>query len=163
MRKTVLPALVLLALVATGAASAWEGVTVRLSPPPSELRAGTAWHARLEVLNPEGRPFSVPSMAPGVTIRNRATGEQRAFLAQKTARPGVFDVRIVFPADGRWSYRADAVSGELGAPAHRYGAVTVGAAGRSATLAFSAGGGAAIVLAGGLGLALVRRGRLRNR
>jgi hypothetical protein len=163
MRKMVLPAVVFLALAATGAASAWEGVTVRLSPPPSELRAGTAWHARLEVLNPEGRPFSVPLMAPGVTVRNRATGEQRTFLAQKTARAGVFDVRIVFPADGRWSYRADAVSGQIGAPAHRYGAVTVGARGRSATLVLSAGGGAAMLLMGGLAFALVRRRGLRNR
>src|SRR5207247_885373 len=102
-------------------------------------------------------------MAPGVTITSRSSGEQRTFLARTTARPGVFTVRIVFPDRGSWTYRADAVSGELGAPTAHYGAVRIGARARAFPVERSAALGVAAVLLGAGGLAFVRRRRRRTR
>ncbi|HEX6681024.1 MAG TPA: hypothetical protein VF063_10285 [Gaiellaceae bacterium] len=152
-----------LALAAAGPAAAWEGVTVRLSPPPEHPRAGALWTATLEVLNPEGKPFSVAMMAPGVTIAQPGSGERRTFLAEKTSRDGVFTVRIVFPRSGTWSYRADAVSGQPGAPSTRYEPVRVGARARSFPVERSAAAGAAAVLLGAGALALARRRRRGTR
>jgi hypothetical protein len=150
-----------LVLASAGPAAAWEGVTVRLSSPPEHPCAGAVWSATLEVLNPEGKPFSVPMMAPGVTITRRPDGEQRTFGAQRTDRAGVFTVRIVFPEAGGWTYRADAVSGEPGAPSRRYGGVRVGPRTHAFPVERSAASGAAIIVFG-IGVVAIARARRRK-
>jgi uncharacterized protein (DUF58 family) len=152
-----------LALAAAGPAAAWEGVTVRLSPPPEHPRAGAVWSATLEVLNPEGKPFSVAMMAPGVTIARSSGRERRTFLAEKTSRDGVFTVRIVFPETGRWAYRADAVSGQPGAPSTRYGPIRVGKRAHSFPVERSAVAGAGALLVGAGAVLFARRRRHSSR
>jgi hypothetical protein len=158
-----LAAVVGLALASAGPAAAWEGVTVRLSSPPDHPRVGAVWSATLEVLNPAGKPFSVAMMAPGVTITRRPGGEQRTFAARKTSREGVFTVRVVFPEAGEWTYRADAVSGELGAPSTRYGVVRVGPRAHAFPVKESAAAGAAVLVLGFGVVAIARRRRRETR
>jgi hypothetical protein len=161
MRTSLLVGLAALALALAGPAAAWEGVTVHLSAPPDQARAGATWVATLEVLNPEGKPFSVPTMSPGVTIRS-SDGARRTFIARETTRAGVFSVRIVFPEAGSWRYRAEAAVGQLGAPAHFYGPVRVGARSSTFPIERSAGAAAAALLLGAAGFAAVKRRRRRS-
>jgi hypothetical protein len=127
MRKLI-PVLILAAFLATaGRAAAWDGVTVELSAIPSGLGPGDAWNATMTVIGPDGRPFAGERLDPAVTIRSEG-GAEHVFPAGPASQPGVYEVTVVFPEAGTWSYRAEIVSGDLQAPNRAYPPVEIGAA-----------------------------------
>ena len=96
MRKLLLVTLV--ALAAAPAAKAGCMATVKLSSLPE----GRVWTAEITPLQ-HGRTL-IPNAKPRVEIRN-GSGAWRSFSARRTAKPGVFRVRVVFPDAGTWRFR----------------------------------------------------------
>lgn len=125
MRRFVLLLVLVGFLASAGTASAWEGVTIEMSAVPLDLGPGDPWDASLTVVGPDGSPLTDMNMHPGVTIADERANEQ-LFVAGPTSRPGVFHVRIVFPEPGTWTYRADVVPGNPGAPSRTFPPVEIG-------------------------------------
>lgn len=165
MRRLVLFVALAASLAASGSALAWDGVTVRMSAIPSGLGPGEPWDANLTVLDPAGNPFAHPSENPAVVVHEPATGAAKTFPATPAGGPGRFRVRIVFPHAGTWTYRADVVRGDPGAPSTSFPAVTIGlpaapAGGVGAlALALAVAGG---TLLAATGLAALRHFRRRG-
>jgi hypothetical protein len=165
MRRLVLLLALAASLLASGSALAWDGVTVQMSAVPAGLGPGDPWDANLTVLDPAGNPFAHPSESPAVVIREPATGATKTFPATPATGPGQFHVRIVFPHAGTWTYRADVVRGDSGAPSTSYPAVTIGLpnapSGGLGTLALALAVAGGTVLAA-IGLLAARRFRRRG-
>ncbi len=108
--------LVMLAVVAvwTGvlstAALAKEG-HVEMSAFPGGIGPGEPWDATIVLLADPGSLAAVSP--PTATIRNVASGEERAFQSTPAeGREGTYDVRVVFPSAGTWAYAVtDPVTG----------------------------------------------------
>ena len=88
----------LVALAAAPAANAGCWATVKLSSLPE----GRVWTVDITPLQHGFRPL--PDAKPRVEIRNGSSG-WRSFAARRTARPGVFRARVVFPTMGTWRFR----------------------------------------------------------
>jgi hypothetical protein len=133
MRRILIAAVLVGALVQAGAASAGCMATVGVTPPPQGIAPGTTWTAELTVLQHGVQPLPNAATArPTVTIANAKTGEKRTFVARKTDDPAVFVADVVFPAAGSWSYEVyDDFTSEGGqavpcAQTHTFSAVSVG-------------------------------------
>jgi hypothetical protein len=133
MKRILIAAVLVGALVQAGAASAGCMATVGLAPPPQGIAPGTAWTAEMTVLQHGVRPLpNADTARPTLTIVNAETGAERTFVARRTEDPAVFVANVVFPTAGSWRYNVyDDFSSEGGAPVpcaqtHSFSAVTVG-------------------------------------
>jgi hypothetical protein len=133
MRRILIAAVLVGALVQAGAASAGCMATVGLAPPPAGIAPGTAWTAELTVLQHGVRALPDAETArPTLTIVNTETGAQRTFVARGTKNPEVFVAEVVFPTAGSWRYEVyDDFTSEGGRPVpcaqtHTFAAVTIG-------------------------------------
>lgn len=133
MRRILIAAVLVGALVQAGAASAGCMATVGLAPPPAGIAPGTTWTAELTVL--QHGMNALPNAAtarPTVTIVNAESGATRTFVARGTKNPEVFVADVVFPAAGSWRYEVyDDFTSEGGQPVpcaqtHTFAAVTIG-------------------------------------
>lgn len=173
MRRILIAAILVGALVQAGAASAGCMATVGLAPPPAGIAAGTTWAAKLTVLQ-HGRN-ALPNAAtarPELTIVNAGTDERRTFVARPTADPEVFVAQVVFPAAGSWRYEvfddftSDGTQSVPCAQTHTFAAVTVGGPVGGASppstgfpVAPAVGGALAVLAALALSMVLLRRRR----
>jgi hypothetical protein len=142
MRRFLIAATLVGALVYAGAASAGCMATVGLAPPPAGIAPGTTWTAEMRILQHGERALPNAATAqPQLTIVNAETGDRQAFVAQPTADPEVFAAAVVFPSAGTWRYEVfdgfTSVDGQAVpcARTHTFAAVDVGGPG-------TAGGGA---------------------
>lgn len=102
-------AVVAVSLAAVPVAGAGGWATVSLSSTPDRIRTGQVWDLRLTVLQHGVRPLE--GVKPRVQLRRGAT--TRTFLARETGKPGVYRVRVVFPAPGTWRWQIDDGFGRL--------------------------------------------------
>jgi len=135
MRRLLIVALAVGALVQAGTASAGCWATVGLAPPPDGIAPGDTWTARMTVLQHGRTPLPDAKTArPTLTIVNDARGGQRTFVARPTKDPTVFTASVVFPSAGSWRYEVfDGFTTWQGEPApcaqtHAFSAVSVGGA-----------------------------------
>jgi hypothetical protein len=133
MKRILIAAALVGALVQAGTASAGCMATVGLAPPPEGIAPGTTWRAEMTVLQHGVRPLPNAAVAqPTLTIVNTETGVQRTFAARSTKDPAVFVANVRFPAAGSWSYEVyDDFTSEGGRPVpcaqtHSFAAVTIG-------------------------------------
>ncbi|MGH3041508.1 MAG: hypothetical protein ACRDNG_07190 [Gaiellaceae bacterium] len=133
MKRILIAAVLVGALVQAGAASAGCMATVGLAPPPAGIQPGTTWSAELTVLQHGVRPLpNAKTARPTVTIVNTETGAQKTFVARGTKDPAVFVANVVFPTAGSWRYEVyDGFSTQGGQPVpcaqtHTFEAVGVG-------------------------------------
>ena len=133
MRRILIAAILVGALVQAGVASAGCMATVGLAPPPAGIAPGTTWTAELTVLQHGVNALPNASTArPTLTIVNAETGATRTFVAHGTKNPEVFVADVVFPTAGSWRYEVydDFTSGDSQAvpcaQSHTFAAVTVG-------------------------------------
>jgi hypothetical protein len=133
MKRILIAAVLVGALVQAGAASAGCMATVGLAPPPAGIQPGATWKAELTVLQHGVRPLpNAETARPTVTIVNTETGAQKTFVARGTKDPAVFVANVVFPTAGSWRYEVydDFTSDGSGAvpcaQTHTFEAVGVG-------------------------------------
>ncbi len=133
MKRILITAVLVGALVQAGAASAGCMATVGLAPPPAGIAPGTTWTAELTVLQHGLNALpNAETARPTVTIVNTETGAARTFVARGTKNPEVFVANVVFPSAGSWRYEVyDDFSSEGGRPVpcaqtHTFTAVAVG-------------------------------------
>jgi LPXTG-motif cell wall-anchored protein len=133
MKRILITAVLVGALVEAGVASAGCWSTVGLAPPPTGISPGTTWTAELTVLQHGVNALPNASKArPTVTIVNTETGTKKTFTAHGTKNPEVFVADVVFPTAGSWRYEVyDDFSSWGGEPApcaqtHSFAALTVG-------------------------------------
>jgi hypothetical protein len=133
MRRILIAAVTVAALVQAGAASAGCMATVGLGPPPTGIAPGATWRAEMTVLQHGINPLPNAATAqPTLTIVNAETGERRTFTGRPTKDPAVFVARVVFPSAGSWGYEVfDDFTSEGGqavpcARTHTFEAVNVG-------------------------------------
>ena len=133
MKRILIGAVLVGALVQAGAASAGCMATVGLAPPPAQIAPGTVWTAELTVLQHGVNALpNAKTARPTLTIVNSETGVERTFVARGTENPEVFVAEVVFPTAGSWSYEVyDDFSSEGGRPVpcaqtHTFAAVTIG-------------------------------------
>jgi hypothetical protein len=133
MRRILIAAVLVGALVQAGMASAGCMATVGLSPPPAGIAPGTTWTAELTVL--QHGVNALPNAAtarPTVTIVNAETGATKTFFARGTKNPEVFVADVVFPTAGSWRYEvyddfsSDGSQAVPCAQTHTFSAVSVG-------------------------------------
>jgi hypothetical protein len=134
MRRLLIVALAVGALVQAGTASAGCWATVGLAPPPTGIAPGDTWTARMTILQHSRTPLPDAKTArPTLTIRNDS-GATRTFVARPTTDLTVFQAAVVFPSAGSWSYEVfDGFTTWQGEPAqcaqtHTFSAVAVGGA-----------------------------------
>ncbi len=133
MRRILIAAVLVGALVQAGIASAGCMATVGLAPPPEGIEPGTVWSAEMTVLQ-HGRNAlpNTKTARPELTIVNSQTGERKTFVARGTKNLEVFVAEVVFPAAGSWRYEVyDDFSSMDGQPVpcaqtHSFAAVTIG-------------------------------------
>ncbi len=116
MRKLI--ALVAFALLVPTPAAWAKERNVQLLAAPTAPRAGHAWNATIRVRT-DGELS--PGRAPTLRIVS-AAGRATDVPARATANPGIYRVRAVFPAAGRW--RVIVIDGETGR-AYAFGRVRV--------------------------------------
>ena len=133
MRRILIAAVLVGALVQAGAASAGCMATVGLAPPPAGIAPGTTWAAELTVLQHGLNALpNAKTARPTLTIVNAETGATRTFVARPTKNLEVFVADVVFPSAGSWRYEVyDDFSSEGGRPVpcaqtHTFAAVTIG-------------------------------------
>ena len=133
MKRILIAAILVGALVQAGAASAGCMATVGLAPPPAAIQPGATWQAELTVLQHGVNALpNAKTARPTVTIVNAETGAQRTFVARGTKKPEVFVANVVFPTAGSWRYEVyDDFSSWGGEPApcaqtHTFEAVSIG-------------------------------------
>jgi hypothetical protein len=133
MKRILIAAVLVGALVQAGAASAGCMATVGLAPPPEGIAPGTTWTAELTVLQHGVNALpNAKTARPTVTIVNTETNATRTFVARGTKDPEVFVANVVFPTAGNWRYEVfDDFSSWGGEPApcaqtHTFAAVTIG-------------------------------------
>jgi hypothetical protein len=135
MRRLLILALVVGALVQAGTASAGCMATVGLAPPPTGIAPGDTWTAKMTILQ-HGRTAlpDAKTAQPTLTIRNAETGATRTFVARPTNDLRVFQAAVVFPSAGSWGYEVfDGFTTYQGNPepcarTHTFTAVAVGGA-----------------------------------
>ena len=133
MKRILIAAVLVGALVEAGVASAGCVATVGLAPPPAGIAPGTTWTAEMTVLlhGINALP-NAKTAQPTLTIVNTETGASKTFVARGTNDPVVFVADVVFPSAGSWRYEVyDDFSSEGGQPVpcaqtHTFSAVTVG-------------------------------------
>jgi hypothetical protein len=133
MRRILIVAVLVGALVEAGVASAGCLATVGLSPPPAGIAPGTTWTAEMTVLQHGVNALpNAKTAQPTLTIVNTETGASKTFVAQGTRNPEVFVADVVFPTAGSWRYEVyDDFSSDGSGPVpcaqtHTFSAVTVG-------------------------------------
>lgn len=133
MRRILIAAVLVGALVQAGVASAGCMATVGLAPPPAGIAPGTTWAAELTVLQHGVNALPNANTArPTLTIVNAETGATRTFVARGTKNPEVFVADVVFPTAGSWHYEvyddftSDGSQPVPCAQTHTFAAVTVG-------------------------------------
>lgn len=89
-----------LALLLAPCAAEAKGTNVRISSAPNGTDAGETWRTAITVTMPGNGPLG--RLRPALVIRRGA--ETDRFAARPTGRRGVYSVRVVFPARGRWHY-----------------------------------------------------------
>ncbi len=157
-RLLLIVALAALAAPASALAGGWA--TAGLTPPQG-VAAGDTWNADVKILQHGQTPLA--GVIPTVTIRNVATGKEKTFAAKPTDKVGVYRAKVVFPTDGKYSYKVyDGFTQYGGAQTHSFGTFSVGAGGGGGLPFF------AIIGIGGLALGataliylLTRRVRVR--
>jgi hypothetical protein len=101
MKKLFVLVTVVAVLAVAGVAQAGCFATVGLSSmPKAGHAAGQPWVVTIRVLQHGRTPMS--DAKPEVRIRNTG-GKLFVFKARRTARPGSYRARVVFPAAGRYS------------------------------------------------------------
>ena len=173
MKRLLIPLTVLVALAVLAAPAVAKEQGVDVSSTPAGIGPGQPWTPEIRVLaDPEALSAGSP---PTLVIRNAKSGKTINFPATPTGEPGTYDVRVVFPDAGTWSYE---VIGGIDGRIYPYPAVTIGApvAAESPVQATQAepiptaesGSFPAGPVAGGLagltllGFALLARGRMRR-
>jgi MYXO-CTERM domain-containing protein len=159
MRRLLLTiALVALAAPASALAGGWA--TAGLSPPEG-VGAGDTWNADVRILQHGQTPLA--GVIPTVTIQNVATGKETTFTAKPTDTVGVYRAKVVFPTEGKYSYKVyDGFSQYGGAQTHSFGTFSVGAGGGGGVPFFAIIGIGALALAAlALLFLLARRVRVR--
>ena len=133
MRRILIAAVLVGALVQAGVASAGCMATVGLAPPPAGIAPGTTWAAELTVLQHGVNALPNANTArPTLTIVNAETGATRTFVARGTKNPEVFVADVVFPTAGSWHYEvyddftSDGSQPVPCAQTHTFAAVTIG-------------------------------------
>jgi LPXTG-motif cell wall-anchored protein len=133
MKRILITAVLVGALVEAGLASAGCWSTVGLAPPPAGIAPGTTWTAELTVLQHGVNALPNAGTArPTVTIINTDTGARKTFTGHGTKDPEVFVADVVFPTAGTWRYEvyddftSDGVQPVPCAQTHSFAAVTVG-------------------------------------
>ena len=154
MRRILIGAVLAGSLLAVGAAGAGGWATAGLAPPPEGIGPGEKWDATVTVLQHGRTPLE--GVQPMVIVKNAKTGEEEAFAAKPTKKPGVYHAEVEFPSGGEWTYAVDDGFGQT----HTFAPVQV--AGGTAASEFPTGkvvGGGALALALAAGLALFMRRR----
>ena len=133
MKRILIAAVLVGALVQAGAASAGCMATVGLAPPPTGIAPGTTWTAEMTILQHGLNALpNADTARPTLTIVNSETGVEKTFVARATQNPEVFVAKVVFPTAGSWSYDVyDDFSSEGGHPVpcaqtHTFAALTIG-------------------------------------
>ena len=143
------------ALIAPATTLAGGWATVGLSSLPDGARPGEEWVVDLTVLQHGRTPLE--GVEPRMLLKPAKGGEEQAFTARPTERPGVYRARVVFPSAGEWSYSVDDDFSQV----HELGSVRIGAGGAEATPAAATprptagppSSGDGVTLAGALGIA----------
>lgn len=161
MRYLIALASVVVALVATGTASAGGWATLGFTPLPDDVEAGQTWSPEITILQHGVTPLD--GLSPTVTIAGAETSD--VFTATPTGKPGKYVANVVFSQAGTYGITIDSTFGESRLT---YGPVAIRASGTTAT----AGGGdsrvvtglvvlGGLVLAAAAAFAVVRQRRLR--
>jgi streptogramin lyase len=103
--RTSLLVVATLAAACSSAAASKDGLRARVSPAPASLATRT-WSPSIRVTE-GGRP-----VVARLVLSIRKGAERRAFRP-RAIRRGLYRVRVVFPADGRWSWRVTAAGRTL--------------------------------------------------
>src|SRR5215210_773546 len=152
---------VLAALAAPASALAGGWATAGLSPPDGGVGAGDTWNADVKILQHGQTPLA--GVIPTVTIRNVATGKEKTFTAKPTDKVGIYRAKVVFPTEGKYSYKVyDGFTQYGGAQTHSFGTFSVGAGGGGGLPFFAIIGIGALALASLVLLFLLAR-RVRVR
>jgi hypothetical protein len=142
--RTLIPMLLLTALVAPAAAHAGGWATVQVDQPVG-LSAGEPWRAELLVKQHGITPLD--GLEPSVRIESDA-GDVRTFEARPAGKPGTYVVDVVYPTAGTWRTRI--FDGFTDAVPHRLAPIEVAPAGQGSpvtapaervVVATSSGGG----------------------
>jgi hypothetical protein len=94
-------ALALVAVAALASAALAKEGGVELSSTPFGTPPGGSWTPTLTLIDINGR---LPNAKPMLRLANLGTGEQTDFAARPTGTPGQYDLSVVFPTEGRYSY-----------------------------------------------------------
>ncbi len=103
MRRLALSMLLLLLVPASASAGGWATAEILSGGPPANPRAGDPWVMDIRVLQHGVTPAE--GLAPTVTIAG--DGGTRTFTGAAGREPGVYRVRVVFPAAGDWRWSID--------------------------------------------------------
>ena len=123
--RTLIPMLVLVALVVPAAAHAGGWATVGVDQPVG-LSAGEPWRAELMVKQHGVTPLD--GLTPSVRIENDA-GDIRTFTARPAGKPGTYIVDVTYPSAGTWRTRI--FDGFTDAVPHRLPPIEVAPAGEA--------------------------------
>jgi hypothetical protein len=128
MRRLLLT-LALVALAAPASALAGGWATAGLAPPEG-VGAGDTWNADIRILQHGQTPLA--GVSPTLTIRNESTGKEKTFTAKPTDAVGIYRAKVVFPTEGKYSYKVyDGFTQYGGAKTHSFGTFSVGSGGGS--------------------------------
>ena len=116
MKKLLLFALAALGFAPAAQAGCWAEVTL------SSLPTTRIWAVNVTPLQHGRTPL--PNAKPRIEIRH-GSGAWKSFAARRTAKPGVFRARVVFPTAGRWRFRVWDGFEPVCARYHTYAAVTI--------------------------------------
>lgn len=105
MRHLVVLATLVATLAAVAAAQAGGFATVGFSPLPDRTPAGGTWTPEITVLQHGRTPIT--GLTPTVTVERVPSGEEAAFTAVETAKPGVYRAEVRFPRGGDWRVVVD--------------------------------------------------------
>jgi hypothetical protein len=117
------------ALIAPATSMGGGWATVGLSSLPDGARPGEAWVVDLTVLQHGRTPLD--GVEPRVLLEAPKGGQDRAFAARPTQRPGVYRARVVFASKGEWTYSVDDDFSQV----HELGSVRIGGGGDRAAAA----------------------------
>jgi len=136
MRKHLVLAAAVLALVCASTALAGGWATVKLSSSPKGIAAGEPWVVNIKVLQHGLASQPLCCLKPTVTIRKVASARSasssskvsKIFRARWNDRLGLYGARVVFPTAGTWRYEVwDGFTEYGGARTHKFAPVTIAA------------------------------------
>lgn len=119
-----------LGLVAAPSALAGGWATAGVSSLPDGTKPGEPWNTQITLMQHGRTPLE--GVSPAIVVTGTAGGETR-FDAKPTDTPGVYDVAVIFPKSGTYSYTVD--DGFGNAFPHKFAPVTISADGAAATTA----------------------------